>query len=275
MGLGCLQELVEAGRGPRWSAGGQVQMAKNLDNHCGIFNGGNERHGATALRTGGQIDFKHPFEQLRPTQASPRCGRGELAVPIGGVRQLVGLAWDDLGSEGGMGREHAMEANEMEPRPWDECGQSLQEFRGAHHEMGGAIAVRRFELQGDLTGPGAAQSFVAKGRARNVATEAFEGVPLMGAAAGVGMQAKPLGTDTALWLQRLLTGKAQGGIFPRQHFLPRSGPEGNAVGTGRRVQGRQGGIAIGVSQVGGSWFFFDECALASQHLQQPRDDPRE
>ncbi len=68
-----------------------------------------------------------------------------------------------------------MEANEMEPRTWDERGQALQEFQRAHHQMGGAIAVRGFELQHDLTGGGAAQPFVAQGRAGDVATEAFEG----------------------------------------------------------------------------------------------------
>ena len=78
-----------------------------------------------------------------------------------------------------MGREHAREANEMEPGPWDECGQALQEFQRAHHEMGGALAVRGFELEDNLAGPGAAQSFVAKGRARETKQggRVFDGIP--------------------------------------------------------------------------------------------------
>ena len=39
-----------------------------------------------------------------------------------------------------------METNEMEPGTRDEGGQALEEFQRAHHEMGGAIAVRGFEL---------------------------------------------------------------------------------------------------------------------------------
>ena len=66
--------------------------------------------------------------------------------------------------------------------------------------MSGAIAIRGFELKDDLAGLGAAQAFVAEGQTRDVATEAFELLPLLGTTAGVGMQAKPLGTDTALWL---------------------------------------------------------------------------
>jgi len=47
-----------------------------------------------------------------------------------------------------------MEANEMQPGTWDERREALQEFQRAHHEMGGAIAVRGFELQHDLAGRG-------------------------------------------------------------------------------------------------------------------------
>ena len=76
--------------------------------------------------------------------------------------------------------------------------------------MSGAIAIRGFELEDDLAGPGAAEPFVAEGRTRDVATEAFEFLPLLGTTAGVGMQAKPLGIDTALGV-RLWAGEAQCG----------------------------------------------------------------
>ena len=76
--------------------------------------------------------------------------------------------------------------------------------------MSGAIAIRGFELEDDLAGPGAAEPFVAEGRTRDVATEAFELLPLLGTTAGVGMQAKPLGIDTALGV-RLWAGEAQCG----------------------------------------------------------------
>ncbi|MEX2492970.1 MAG: hypothetical protein WD425_14550 [Nitrospirales bacterium] len=56
---------------------------------------------------------------------------------------------------------------------------------------------------------------MAEGRARDVPTQPFEGVPLLGAAPGVRMQAKPLGTHTALGMRHLVTGQAQRGVFPR------------------------------------------------------------
>ena len=80
-----------------------------------------------------------------------------------------------------------MEANEMELGTWDEGGQALQEFQRGHHEVGGAIAVRGFELEDDLAGWCTAQAFVAQGRARDVATELFEFLPLMGSTRRIGM----------------------------------------------------------------------------------------
>jgi len=85
-----------------------------------------------------------------------------------------------------VGRQHAMEANEMKPGARDEGRQALQEFQRAHDEMSGAIAIGSLELQHDLAGWGTAQSFVAQGGACNVATEPFEGLPLMGTTLCVG-----------------------------------------------------------------------------------------
>ncbi len=63
--------------------------------------------------------------------------------------------------------------------------------------MGGAIAIRGFELKHDLAGRGTAQPFVAEGGTGDVAAEPFEFLSLLGTTPGISMQAKPLGTDTA------------------------------------------------------------------------------
>ena len=117
-----------------------------------------------------------------------------------------------------------MEPNEMEPRTRDERRQALQEFQWGHDEMRGAIAIGRFELEDDVAGRGMAQAFVAQGGAGDVAAQAFKFLVLLGATLCVGMQAKPLGTDTAFLLRCLVIGQAQRGVFPGQHFLSCSGP---------------------------------------------------
>ncbi len=67
----------------------------------------------------------------------------------------------------------------MEPGPRDKGRQALEEFQRAHHEMGGAVAVRGFELEDDLAGRGVAQAFVVQGGTCDVATQSFEFLPLM------------------------------------------------------------------------------------------------
>ena len=76
------------------------------------------------------------------------------------------------------------------------------------------------------------------GQGGDIATKLFEFLPLIGDHTPViGMQAKPLGTDTALRWQRLLTGDAQPGVFSHvSTFCPAPGPKGNAVGAGGRVR---------------------------------------
>jgi hypothetical protein len=80
-----------------------------------------------------------------------------------------------------------MEANEMEAGTRNQGGQALEEFQGRHDDMRGAIAVRGFEFEHDLPFWCASQPFVAQGGTGDVATEAFEGGALMGAAVHTGM----------------------------------------------------------------------------------------
>ncbi len=84
----------------------------------------------------------------------------------------------------------------------------------------------------------------------------------MQAAARVGMQAKTLGTDTALGVRHLWSSEAQRRVCPRQHFLSCPGVKRNAVGAGGRMQRRQGGIGIGVGQIRNLGIFFRERTVA-------------
>jgi len=67
VGLGCLEDCVDAGRGSWWSAGGQARLAQNFDDDGGVFDalsrrGREDGQGAAALRIGGDVDGEDPFE---------------------------------------------------------------------------------------------------------------------------------------------------------------------------------------------------------------------
>ena len=95
------------------------------------------------------------------------------------------LRWirDDRCAQLGVGCEQAMEANQMQPRARDQCGQALHELQRRHHDMGGAVAPGALELQHDLAGTGALEPFVGNGRAGDIAAQAFELLALMSATA--------------------------------------------------------------------------------------------
>jgi hypothetical protein len=101
-------------------------VRENLGHHGGLFDGREEGQGAAALRTGGEVDREDPFESLGPAHAGPRGSRGGIAGVSGGVRCLVGLTGNNLGSKASIGCEHTMDANEMEPGTRNECRQALQ-----------------------------------------------------------------------------------------------------------------------------------------------------
>ena len=96
---------------------------------------------------------------------------------------LVRWTRNDRRAQLGVGREHAMEANQMQPRTRDQCGQPLHELQRRHHDMGGAVAVGALELQHDLARWIALEPFVGNGRAGDIAAQAFELLALMGATA--------------------------------------------------------------------------------------------
>ena len=75
---------------------------------------------------------------------------------------MVRTAWDDRGPQHGVGREHGMEVDAMEPWTRDERSQAWPELERGHHEMGGPVMVRGFELKHDRTSTCALKPFGGK-----------------------------------------------------------------------------------------------------------------
>jgi len=65
---GCLKEIAGPSRGTGWGSGGQSQMGENLGHHRGIFDGGDDRHGAATRGEEGNY--------MKPSQAEGAAPRG-------------------------------------------------------------------------------------------------------------------------------------------------------------------------------------------------------
>jgi hypothetical protein len=102
--------------------------------------------------------------------------------------------------------------------------------------------------------------FIGDGGAGNVAAQMLKLLALIGGAAYLGMETEAVLVDTALWrgLHRL-----GGDGLEAQHLLPRPGPQRDAIGAGRRLQGYQGAFRVGLGQVDHP-LLFNEVALVRQ-----------
>ncbi len=74
------------------------------------------------------IDIEYPFEQPGPADASEGGGMGCLTLLSGGRVRVDRRARDNRGTQFSVGCEHAMEADQMEPRTGNQRGESLHEF---------------------------------------------------------------------------------------------------------------------------------------------------
>ena len=160
-------------------------MREDLGNERGIDDGGDDLQATPAARAVFDIDIEHALEQARPTHARRRA----LGVRV--IECVLGclLRWtrNDRRPQRSVGCEHAMEANQMQPRTRPQCRLALHELQRRHHNMGGAVAVGAFELQHDLACSIAFEPFVGNGRAGDIAAQTFELLALMGATTHCGV----------------------------------------------------------------------------------------
>ena len=95
---------------------------------------------------------------------------GCIVQIICGVVDAERSARYDLGSQLGVGREHTMKPDEVEPGPWHEGGQALHKFQWRHDDVGGAVPVGAFQLQYDIAGTVEFEPFIGDGGAGDIAT---------------------------------------------------------------------------------------------------------
>ena len=153
----------------RRGAGRQAEMAEDLDDHRRIFDGGDDLQGAAAVGAAFDVDIEDPFKQ--PGSARAWCLPLTLGVIGQGLGSTLCWSWNDFTAQLRVGRQHAVEANQMETRARHQGRQTLHELQRLHDDMGGAVFVRTLQLQYDLAGAIALEPFVGDGRPGDIAAE--------------------------------------------------------------------------------------------------------
>jgi len=78
-----------------------------------------------------------------------------------------------------MGRQHPVEADQVQPRSCYPCGEALHEFLRRHHDVRAAVAIGASQLQHDLAFAIAAQPLVGEPRTSDGAAQSIERLALM------------------------------------------------------------------------------------------------
>lgn len=89
-------------------AGGQTEMVKDLGNHPGLLNGGDDFQLATAVRAVFDVNIEHPFEQSSPANANRHRGMGRIVLRTGGILFVFLRVGNNRGTELGIRREHVL-----------------------------------------------------------------------------------------------------------------------------------------------------------------------
>ena len=86
----------------------------------------------------------------------------------------------------------------MQPRAWHQGGQTLHELQGRHHQVGGAVAPGRLELEYDLPSGVGLHARVGQRRAGDVAAQLFQRLALVSAAAHGTSRPRPAGNTAGV-----------------------------------------------------------------------------
>ncbi len=127
-------------------------MVENLADDDGIFDAGDDLHGAATVRTGFDVDIEDPLQSLGPRHGGVVLGgyavwclsrcflRGFLAAP----------GWGDQRPVFAVGREDAVETGEVDAGFGYPCGEACNEIHRFEDHVSGAAVPGGFEGVSDL-----------------------------------------------------------------------------------------------------------------------------
>ena len=161
---GRLQQRLPERWRPRRRAGLQSDVGEDALDHRRLEDGGADLQLAAAVRAVFEVELEGPFEQPgpahphRPAMRAVRLAGSEFRCGGGLVRPLRNHHRAQLG----VGRQHAMKANEVQARPRHQCSQPLHHLQRRHRQVCRAAVPGRLQLQHDLAGRVALHAFVGQ-----------------------------------------------------------------------------------------------------------------
>ena len=122
-------------------------MRQDLIHYQRVFNAGNDLHGTAALLTGLDVDPENTLQALSPAHGLTLLRPGSLLV---GRSSLTASGRGDLRAPATVRGKYPMEAGEIDSWPGYQRRQSGNEIQWFEDDVGGAVAVRRFQRITDI-----------------------------------------------------------------------------------------------------------------------------
>ena len=146
-------------------------MAQYFGDQRWVLDAGDDAEFSTALRTGLDVDGKHPLEALHPGHR-----RAGLVV----VHRSLRSVWHDAVAVFGIGGEYPVKADEVPPRPGNQCGQASDKVQRFQHDMSRAITKRLLVTVNDPAAVVGGKAFGGDRRSGDVAAQTFKAGALVG-----------------------------------------------------------------------------------------------
>jgi hypothetical protein len=151
-------------------------VGEDLLDDTGVLNARDDAHRPAAGRAGLDVNTEHPFQALRPGHRGAAFGRCRLLgirglgmpaspAPLGRCHPRTVFA---------VGRKHAVEARQVDPRFRHQRCQPGNEVEGLEDNVRGAVTVRRLQLVPDVAVRGERKALFRDGRpAENAYVERY------------------------------------------------------------------------------------------------------
>src|SRR5437016_2355431 len=139
-----------------WAGRGQAQVFEDLLDRGALSQKGDQRHATAAAFAAQDVDAEDPLEQLRPRNpgrclrnGGRYCSGGRSRGCTRGRWRALFERWHDLLASSCVGREDAVEANQMVAKWWDQRGELAEELRRGEEQLSAPVGDRALEAVAD------------------------------------------------------------------------------------------------------------------------------
>ena len=178
--------------------GGQADAGEVGTDGIGVGQDSDLWQAGAAVGTQKGVRQENSGEKLRPGHRG-RAGWSRMGAGLGVARWRVAGAGYDEGAVGGMRRQDALVADQVQARRWRQGDQAADELQGLEHQVCGAVVPWGLQGEGQVAVVQLLEAAVGQRRTVDVAAEAFQAVVVVGVDGGGGVPGEAASFRRLTW----------------------------------------------------------------------------